>query len=127
MDFNEPIPAFDTRYPDKLESCLQTPFQKFNGKDLYPGLVKKAAIFFYLLNKNHPFKNGNKRISVVGLLYFLLENGKYLKTSQRKIYQLAVSVSASEAREKDKVVKEIELFIKTNLVDSPDEYRPIKN
>ncbi|MFH0951795.1 MAG: hypothetical protein V1838_01250 [Patescibacteria group bacterium] len=26
LTFNEPIPDFQTRYPDKLESCLAQPF-----------------------------------------------------------------------------------------------------
>lgn len=30
MLWGEPIPPFDTRFPDRLESCLKTPFQ--NGK-----------------------------------------------------------------------------------------------
>jgi len=38
------------------------PFQKFSGKDLYPGLLSKAAMLFYLLIKDHPFQNGNKEL-----------------------------------------------------------------
>ena len=49
MTFDEPIPDYSTRFPNILESCLLTPFQKFSGKSLYPSLVKKAAILFYLM------------------------------------------------------------------------------
>ena len=59
MDFNEPIPAFSTRFPNILESCLGTPLQGFSGKSLYHGLIAKAGILFYLMVKNHPFQNGN--------------------------------------------------------------------
>jgi death-on-curing protein len=70
MSWDEPIPDFETRYPNVLESCIMVPFQKFNRKYLYPGLIGKAAILFYLLIKNHPFQNGNKRIAVTTLLVF---------------------------------------------------------
>lgn len=55
LSFNEPIPDFSTRYPNILESCLLTPFQRFGGKSLYPSLASKAGILFYLMIKNHPF------------------------------------------------------------------------
>ena len=70
MGWDEPIPPFRTRYPDKLESCLNTISQTFGGKELYPSLAEKAAVLFYLLIKNHPFQNGNKRVAVTALLVF---------------------------------------------------------
>jgi prophage maintenance system killer protein len=63
LSFNEPIPDFSTRYPNVLESCLAAPFQGFSGKSFYAGLMQKAGILFYLMIKNHPFQNGNKRIA----------------------------------------------------------------
>jgi hypothetical protein len=56
----EPIPAFDTRFAGRLEACLETPRQTFDNQPLYPTLNDRAAILFYLLNKNHPFANGKK-------------------------------------------------------------------
>ncbi len=79
MTWNERIPGFETRYPGRLESCLSVPFQTFDKKLLYKGLVKKAAVLFYLMIKNHPFENGNKRLAVATLLCFLMRNGKWLK------------------------------------------------
>jgi len=64
LSFDEPIPDFSTRFPNVLESCLAVPFQSFSGKSLYPTLISKAAMLFYLLIKNHPFQNGNKRIAI---------------------------------------------------------------
>lgn len=55
MTWDEPIPDFGTRFPNILESCLETPFARFAKKDLYRGLIGKASILFYLLIKNHPF------------------------------------------------------------------------
>lgn len=72
MDFNEPLPPFQTRYPGKLESCLMLPFQTFDGKALYKHLTRKAAVLFYSVIKNHPFANGNKRMAVMLTQVFLI-------------------------------------------------------
>ena len=111
MEYGEPIPPFDTRYPDKLESCLQTPFQTFNRKSLYPTIVGKTAILFYLMIKNHPFQNGNKRVAVVTLYYFLISNGWELEAENLKLYELAKTVAASDPKDKDEVVRVIGNFV----------------
>jgi len=117
MDFNEPIPAFSTRFPNILESCLGTPLQGFSGKSLYHGLIAKAAILFYLMVKNHPFQNGNKRIAMTALFVLLHKNKKWLKVDNQELYNFATWIAASPARLKGETVKAVEKFIKTYLVD----------
>ncbi|OGH39116.1 MAG: hypothetical protein A2905_04155 [Candidatus Levybacteria bacterium RIFCSPLOWO2_01_FULL_36_10] len=116
MEWNEPIPSFDSRFPNKLESCLVIPFQSFGGKNLYPGLIGKTAILFYLLIKNHPFQNGNKRIAMTTAFYFLYKNKKWLKVDNQELYNFAKWVSESNSKLKDETVKAIEKFIKTYMV-----------
>jgi len=111
MEYGEPIPPFDSRYPYKLESCIETPFQTYSHKSLYQTIESKAAILFYLMTKNHPFQNGNKRIAVVTLYYFLLSNGRKLKVDNLKLYEFAKEVAASEARDKDQTISKIRSFI----------------
>ena len=115
--FNEPIPEFETRFPKKLESCLQIPFQTFSKKLLYKGLVGKAAILFYLLIKNHPFQNGNKRIAITALLFFLEKNGKWIKISTKEFYNFAIWVASSPAELKTDTVEAIESFLKNHLIN----------
>jgi len=117
MSWNEPIPEFETRYPNVLESCLSVPFQQFEQKIFYAGLVGKASILFYLLIKNHPFQNGNKRIAVTTLLIFLYLNEKWLRVSIQELYNTARWVAASPPQAKNEVVKYLEKFIKSNLVE----------
>lgn len=117
MDFNEPIPAFSTRFPNILESCLGTPLQGFSGKSLYHGLIAKAAILFYLMVKNHPFQNGNKRIAMTTLFVLLHKNKKWLKVDNQELYNFATWIAASPARLKGETVKAVEKFIKAYLVD----------
>ena len=89
---------------DRLESCLASPFMRFGGKDLYRGIVGKAAIMFYLLIKSHPFQNGNKRIAIMGTLYLLHSNGFWLSIGNAELYEFSRAVAASDRREKDAIV-----------------------
>jgi len=117
LSFDEPIPDFSTRFPHILESCLLTPFQRFSGKYLYPSLVGKASILLYLMIKNHPFQNGNKRIALTTLLVFLNKNGKWLKVDTQSFYNFTVWVAQSPAELKEEVVMGIERFIRSHLVN----------
>lgn len=117
LTFNEPIPDFSTRFPNVLESCLAAPFQSFSKKQLYKGLVEKASILFYLLIKNHPFQNGNKRIAITTLLVFLHKNKKWIKVDTQELYNFTIWVAQSPPRLKDETVKAIGKFIKMHLID----------
>jgi len=118
LSFDEPIPDFSTRFPNSLESCVLTPFQKFSGKALYPTLVAKASILFYLMIKNHPFQNGNKRIAITTLLTFLYGNNKWLKADTQELYNFTVWVAQSPAQLKDHVVGAVQKFIRDHLTDA---------
>jgi death-on-curing protein len=117
LSFNEPMPDFSTRFPNVLESCVVTPFQRFSGKALYPSLVAKAGILFYLMIKNHPFQNGNKRIAITTLLAFLHGNGKWLEADTQDLYNFTVWVAMSPAEFKEQVVAAIQKFIRNHLTD----------
>lgn len=117
LTFNEPIPDFSTRYPNILESCIATPFQKFSKKDLYPGLLSKASILFYLMIKNHPFQNGNKRIAMTTLFVFLYRNKKWIKVNTQELYNFTVWIAQSPPKVKEETVKAIEKFLKTYIVN----------
>ncbi|KKS16479.1 MAG: Death-on-curing protein [Parcubacteria group bacterium GW2011_GWB1_41_6] len=117
MAWDESIPDFCTRYPNILERCLVAPFQAFGGKTLYKGLVGKTSILFYLMIKNHPFQNGNKRVAVMTLLCFLHKNKKWLKVDEVELYNFARWVAESNPKVKEATVEAIEKFTKTYLVN----------
>jgi death-on-curing protein len=114
--YSEPIPDFVTRFPHKLESCLNTPFQKWGGRSLYLGIVGKGAVLFYFMIKNHPFQNGNKRIAVMTLFYFLSRNDKWLKVTNDELYEFAREVAKSDPVNREVVVKNIRSFIRMNMI-----------
>jgi death-on-curing family protein len=118
MSWSEPIPPFRTRYPERLESCLATMSQTFDSKPLYPGVINHAGILFYLMVKNHPFQNGNKRIAVTTLLVFLFQNGKWLKTDEQGLYNFSVWVAESPAELKDETVHAVVKFVEKNIIEA---------
>ncbi|MBI4066460.1 type II toxin-antitoxin system death-on-curing family toxin [Candidatus Gottesmanbacteria bacterium] len=116
MKWDEPIPSFDSRYPGVLESCLAIPFQTFQKRTFYKGLEGKAATLFYLMIKNHPFENGNKRIAMTTLFYFLYKNQKWLRVDSKELYNFAKWVAESNPKLKDETMQAIKKFIRTYLI-----------
>lgn len=115
LKFDEPIPDFSSRYPNILESCLAVPFQRFYGQSPYPTLVAKASILFYLLIKDHPFQNGNKRIAITTLLVFLLNNDKWLKIDLDALYRLTIWIAESKPQDKDFVLAATRELLENHL------------
>lgn len=56
-----------------LESSINRPYQTFDGQELYPDPVDKAAAIFESIVTNHPFIDGNKRTAYV-LMRLMLKN-----------------------------------------------------
>lgn len=119
MTWSEPIPSFGSRFPNILESCLKVPFQTFERKNLYKRLTGKGAMLFYLMVKNHPFQNGNKRIAIMTLLFFLYKNGKWLNIDNNQLYNVAVGVAKSRPRSKDKIIRWLEKTFAQYMVNYP--------
>jgi death-on-curing family protein len=122
MQWGEPIPPFEQRYPGVLESCLESPFGGIGDIEFYPEVFDKASILFYLLCKDHPFQNGNKRMAVACTLIFLAMNGYTPIISNKNLYQFAIVIAQSNTTDKDiyiESIKEIISFICTrrNIAD----------
>ena len=115
MTWNEPIPVFGSRFPHALESCLAVPFHTFNQKAVYKKLTGKAAILFYLMIKNHPFENGNKRIAVMTLIVFLATNGKWLTVGRDNLYKIAVYVAESRPNKRDIIIGNLNKFLEEGI------------
>ena len=79
-----------------LDSALKTPFQTFDGKDLYPEILDKASQLCYSLIENHPFADGNKRIGVHLTLLFLKINNIELDYTQKELIEFGLSVASGK-------------------------------
>jgi len=64
----------------------------------------KAGMLFYLLIKDHPFQNGNKRIAIIALIVFLLKNDQWLEADMMPLYRFTVWVAKSKPEDKDFVI-----------------------
>jgi death-on-curing family protein len=116
MSFNEPIPDFSTRFPNILESCLATPFQTFGGKTPYQDMISKAAVPFYLMVKNHPFQNGNKRIAMTTLFVLLHKNGKWMSVDTQELYNFTMWIAQSPPKAKEETVRATQKFLKEHII-----------
>lgn len=59
----------------RLQSALAQPLASFDGQDLYPDLMSKAAALAFALVQGHPFVDGNKRVGHAAMEVTLLLNG----------------------------------------------------
>jgi len=62
---------FGNEKDDSFKSSLNTIYQTFDGKELYPSIEEKAANLLYFIVKNHSFTDGNKRIAAAIFVWFL--------------------------------------------------------
>ncbi len=89
-----------------FESSLGAIMQTFDSQDLYPSISEKAANLLYLIIKDHPFYDGNKRIAALLFVIFLTINNFHLtkngetKISDRALIALALLIAESNPKEK---------------------------
>jgi death-on-curing protein len=79
-----------------LESALNRPNQTFEGKELYPTLLEKAAALLESIVKNHPFNDGNKRIGYTLCRLILLENNLDLMASQNDKFDFIMQIAENK-------------------------------
>ena len=76
-----------------LEAAIMDCFQSFDGEQLYPTMLEKAARLAYSLSKNHAFIDGNKRIAVVTMLAVLKIDDIILHYTQKELIQLGLEIA----------------------------------
>ncbi len=93
-----------------FEASLSAISQTFDDKDVYPSTAEKAANLLYLIIKDHPFYDGNKRIGALLFIVFLTINDYHLtkngetKISDRALTALALLIAESNPSEKGLLV-----------------------
>lgn len=100
-----------------FEGIIKGLYQTFGKKELYPTIEDKASHLFYLIIKDHPFSDGNKRSAAFLFVYFL-DKSEYLfkKSGERKINDNALTALALLIVESDPKEKEIMIKIIKNLI-----------
>jgi len=117
LQFDQPFPAYNTRFPGKLEGILESVRQTFDNQPLNATILDAAAAYFNQIIRGHPFQNGNKRIAVTTLFTFFRKNSKWLSVDNQELYNFAVWVASSPAEFQEEILAAAEKFIKKNLVE----------
>lgn len=81
-----------------LDSALESAFQTFDGKELYPSKEEKGARIGYALISNHAFVDGNKRIGMYVLLIFLEANGIKIRPTVEDVARVGLAVASGEMK-----------------------------
>ena len=79
-----------------LDSALESAFQTFDGKDLFPTKEEKGARLGFGLIANHAFVDGNKRIGLLVMISFLEINGIHLSYTDDELINLGLSVAQNK-------------------------------
>jgi len=107
MDYFRVSTLFGREKDDSFKSALATIYQTFEGQDLYPSVQEKAANLLYLIIKNHPFNDGNKRIAATMFVYFLslnnalINNQGELLIASNTLAAITLMVALSKPEEKE--------------------------
>ncbi len=80
-----------------LESALESAYQTFGGKELFPSKEEKAAKLGFSLISNHAFVDGNKRIGMYVMLTFLEMNGIHISPSDDDVINLGLAVASGRS------------------------------
>lgn len=93
-----------------LESIIKSVYQSFDGEELYKTTEEKAANLLYLVVKDHPLSDGNKRSAALLFVTFLEHNGllynsgNQLRISNNALSALTLLVATSSPKEKNQLI-----------------------
>lgn len=87
-----------------LDSAAQIPFQTYDGHELFPSLMDKAARLGYGILQGHPFLDGNKRTGTHAMLVFLAINGILLAYADDDLIKIIYKIASGRAGEDDLLI-----------------------
>jgi len=94
-----------------LNSAVNSIYQTFDGKDLYPSIIEKASRLCFTLNMNHAFIDGNKRIAMHMLALFLRMHDIDFKPSNQEVIRVGLAL-ASNQMNYEELLKWVKIMIR---------------
>lgn len=79
-----------------VEAAIAAPKATFDGQDLYPGVVYKAATLGYALIQGHAFIDGNKRVGHAAMDAFVRLNGHVITADIDEQERAVLAVASSQ-------------------------------
>jgi len=77
-----------------LEWALMSPFQTYDGAELYPSTTAKIARITSSIIKNHPFNDGNKRIGTYVMMVLIELNQIEIDIGDYEIISIGKGLSS---------------------------------
>ncbi|HEX2792574.1 MAG TPA: type II toxin-antitoxin system death-on-curing family toxin [Candidatus Paceibacterota bacterium] len=87
---------FGTREHGVLLGLEDSPRQEVFGKELYPTIFHKAAVYARTIITQHPFLDGNKRTGIMAALTFLDVNGHTITASDDDVFDEALAIATQK-------------------------------
>lgn len=117
LRFADESSIFGVEREHGFESIVNDIYQTFGGVDLYKSVEEKACNFLYVLVKNHPFVDGNKRIAATLFIYFLNYYGLLFKDGKQTIDNntltaVTLLIAESNPKEKEIIIDLVMNFLK---------------
>ncbi len=114
---NEAGEFFGNERDGSFGGIIKGLYQTFGGKELYETLEIKAAHLLYLVIKDHPLSDGNKRTASFLFVYFLDKNNAlYRENGEKKINDNALAALALLVAESNPNEKEVMVVLITQLL-----------
>jgi prophage maintenance system killer protein len=105
MARNEATPLFGNPRGAALEGILASIEQTMFGESLYRSREEKAAHLLYLIIKDHPFSDGNKRIGSFLFMLYLQQEGMAHQLNPQALTALALLIAESAPASKDLMIR----------------------
>jgi len=101
------------RQNGNIEGIVGNIMQSFGGKFLYESIEEKAANLLYLIIKNHPFIDGNKRSGAFAFIWFLKKNKikGFKNINSTALTSLTLLIAISNPKEKEQMIALITQFL----------------
>lgn len=112
------VKLFGNEKDNSLKSILGNIYQTFDGKDLYRSIEEKAAHLIYLIIKNHPFSDGNKRIGCFLFMLFMQKNKKFFLNipTPEALTAIGLLIAESSPEQKDLIIRLVINLIKGKAI-----------
>ena len=109
LKYNKTSQIFGKEREDIFKGILGNIYQSFGGQDIYETIQEKGANLLYLLIKDHPFVDGNKRIAATLFIYFMNFYGLLFKNDKeiidnKTLAALTLLIAESNPKEKDVII-----------------------
>lgn len=101
----EATALFGNERNEQLQSILANLDQTMFGEELYQSVEEKAANLLYMVIKDHPFSDGNKRIGSFLFVLYLQLNKLANSINNIGLTSLALLVAESDHAQKDLIIR----------------------